>query len=320
MLIPGRILIASLLLKLKLTDVNTKVCYKGAMVNRGEEKQGILYVVATPIGNLEDITLRAIRILKEADLIAAEDTRRAKILLGAHNIFTRVVSLHEHNEKEKSRMIIARLQEGAAVAYISDAGTPGISDPGSHLVEQAHSHKIRVVPVPGASAVSAALSVSGFHAESFLFSGFLPSRENKRRKLLETLRHEARTIIFFESPKRISASLKDMHDILGDRKIVLTRELTKVFEEVRRGVLSGMFDLDQVKEKGEYTLIIEGASQGERTPTDDEIREMLMDAFTDPGTSLRDAVREITNRTGVARNTVYDIAVKLGRFAGKKPS
>lgn len=319
MLVPGRILTAPLLLKLKLTDVNTKVCYKGAMVKASEEKQGVLYVVATPIGNLEDITLRAIRILKEADLIAAEDTRRAKILLGAHNISTKVVSLHEHNEKEKSRMIIARLEEGAAVAYISDAGTPGISDPGSHLVAQAHSHKIRVVPVPGASAVSAALSVSGFPAESFLFSGFLPSRENKRRKFLEDLCHEARTIVLFESPRRIAASLKDIHEILGNRKIVMTRELTKVFEEVRPGTVSGMFDVEPVKEKGEYTLVIEGAPRAEHKPSDDEIREMLMDTLADPAISLRDAVQRIAHRTGIARNTVYDIAVKLRRSDDKKP-
>ena len=307
-----------MLLKPKRTEVNTKVYYEGDMVQSSEQRRGILYVVGTPIGNLEDITLRALSVLREADLIAAEDTRRAKILLGAHNISTKVISLHEHNEKEKSRMIIAMLQRGGNVAYVSDAGTPGISDPGSYLVAQAHSHQIRVVPVPGASAVSAALSVSGFPAESFLFCGFLPSRENKRRDFLATLRGESRTIVFFESPKRIGASLKDIHDLLGDRKVVLTRELTKVFEEVRTGTVSALLSSGLVREKGEYTVMIEGAPTPEQPPADDQIREMLMDVFSDPAASSRDAVREIALLTGLPRKKIYDIAIKLGRPTGEK--
>jgi len=288
------------------------------MVKSADEKQGILYVVATPIGNLEDITLRAIRVLRQVDLIASEDTRRSGILLKAHDIRTRQVSLHEHNEKERSRMIIARLQEGQSIAYISDAGTPCISDPGCRLVEEAHRHQIRVVPVPGASAVIAALSVSGFPAESFLFCGFLPPKESRRRNFLASIRHEEKTIVLFESPKRIVATFKDIHDLLGDRRIVLARELTKVFEEVRPGKISQMLNLEQIKEKGEYTLIIEGASANDRIPSDDEIREMLSRLFSDRSVSLRDAVREISCQTRVARKKIYEIAVELRRLAGEK--
>lgn len=274
------------------------------------EKQGTLYMVATPIGNLEDITLRAIRILKEVDLIAAEDTRHSRILLSAYDIRTPLISLHEHNEKERSRLIISRIQDGFNIAYISDAGTPCISDPGYQLVGAALQHKINVVPVPGASAVIAALSVCGFPADRFLFCGFLPPKENKRRLFLESLRHEEKTIILYESPKRIFDTLRDIFDILGDRQIVVARELTKVFEEVKRGKVSEILEMRAGKAKGEFTLILQGFSSDAEPITDDEIQKKLLGLWTEHHMSLRDAVQYIARQTGASRKKIYDIAVK----------
>ncbi len=211
------------------------------------EKQGTLYMVATPIGNLEDITLRALRVLKEVDLIAAEDTRHSRILLSAYNIKTPLISLHEHNEKERSALIVSRIKGGMSVAYISDAGTPCISDPGYHLVSFALENKISVIPVPGPSALIAALSVCGFPADHFLFCGFLPPKENKRRRFLESIQDEEKTIVFYESPARITDMLKDVYDVLGDRQIVVARELTKVFEEIKRGRISDILSQVSVR-------------------------------------------------------------------------
>ena len=199
------------------------------------ETAGTLYVVATPIGNLEDITLRAIRILKEVRLIAAEDTRRTRILLDKYGISTPLTSLYDQNEAKKSGLLIARLLEGEDVAYVSDAGTPGISDPGYILVREAVSLGIRVAPVPGASALIAALSVSGLPMDSFIFLGFLPSKSMRRRQLLTSLREEERTLIFYESPHRLLASLNDIAALLGDREVVVSREMTKIYEEFLRG-------------------------------------------------------------------------------------
>ncbi|MBU0652528.1 MAG: 16S rRNA (cytidine(1402)-2'-O)-methyltransferase, partial [Proteobacteria bacterium] len=227
----------------------------------GSETAGTLYVVATPIGNLEDITLRAIRILREVRLIAAEDTRRTRILLAKYGISTPLTSLYDQNEAKKSGLLIARLLKGEEVAYVSDAGTPGISDPGYILVREAVSLGIRVAPVPGASALIAALSVSGLPMDSFLFLGFLPSKSTRRRQLLISLREEKRTLIFYESPHRLLASLKDIAALLGDREVVVSREMTKVYEEFLRGpagdVLNG---LRNGTIRGEVTLIVAGRS------------------------------------------------------------
>jgi 16S rRNA (cytidine1402-2'-O)-methyltransferase len=201
----------------------------------GPETAGTLYVVATPIGNLEDITLRAIRILKEVRLIAAEDTRRTRILLDKYEISTPLTSLYDQNEAKKSGLLIARLLKGEDVAYVSDAGTPGISDPGYILVREAVSRGIRVAPIPGASALIAALSVSGLPMDSFVFLGFLPSKSMRRRKLLTSLREDERTLIFYESPHRLLASLKDIAAVLGDREMVVSREMTKIHEKFLRG-------------------------------------------------------------------------------------
>ncbi len=273
-------------------------------------KKGTLYVVATPIGNLEDISLRAIRILREVDLVAAEDTRRTKKLLNAYKISTPLISLHEHNEKEKTELIIFKINSGMNVAYVSDAGTPCISDPGHYLIGFAHAENIRVIPVPGPSAVITALSASGFSADSFLFCGFLPARENKRREFMKSLKDEERTIVFYESPMRVCDSLKTLQQVLGDREIVLARELTKVFEEVKRDKISE-FIIRKTKFKGEITIIIKGGQKNPIALTDAEIINKLKSSLKNKHLSMRDAVAEVVNQTGVSKKKVYDLALRL---------
>lgn len=276
------------------------------------KKQGVLYVVATPIGNLEDITLRALRILKEVDLIAAEDTRHTRILLNAYDIKTPLVSLHEHNEKERSVLIVTKLASGMNVAYVSDAGTPCISDPGYHLVDVAFTNNIRVIPVPGPSAVIAALSVCGLPADQFFFCGFLPPKEGKRRRFLEMIKNIESTLVFYESPARILDALSDINDILGDRQIVLVREATKVFEDIRRGRASELaHDVSGVKSRGEFTVVVQGAVNEPLALSDDDIRAKLTKVRKDQTLSLRDAVAAVTSETGLPRKKIYDLAVKI---------
>jgi 16S rRNA (cytidine1402-2'-O)-methyltransferase len=224
--------------------------------------KGILAIVSTPIGNMEDITLRALRILKEADLIAAEDTRRTGLLLKHFGIEKPLTSYFEGNELKKKEVILSRLKQGDRVALVSDAGTPGISDPGFRLIRAAIEDEIPVIPIPGPSAVITALSVSGLPTDAFLFKGFLPHKSKKRRDLLKELEDARETLIFYESPHRISETLKDVYEILGDREIVLTRELTKVYEEVLRGKVSEL--LNQIggrQLRGEMTLVVSGKTR-----------------------------------------------------------
>lgn len=221
--------------------------------------KGTLYIVSTPIGNLEDITLRALCILKEVDLIAAEDTRHTGILLKHFGIHKPLTSYFEGNEFKKRDLILSRLNQGDQVALVSDAGTPGISDPGFRLIQIAIENHIPIVPIPGPSAVITALSVSGLPTDSFLFKGFLPHKSKKRRDLLKQLEEIKETLIFYESPHRLNETLNDMLEILGDREIVLTRELTKVYEEVLRGKVSEIQNhIIGRKMKGEITLVISG--------------------------------------------------------------
>jgi 16S rRNA (cytidine1402-2'-O)-methyltransferase len=225
-------------------------------------EKGTLYIVSTPIGNMEDITLRALRILKEVDLIAAEDTRRTGLLLKHFGIQALLTSYFQGNEFKKRELILAKLKEGKKVALVSDAGTPGISDPGFRLIQLAIESQLPIVPIPGSSAVITALSVSGLPTDAFLFKGFLPHKSKKRRDLLEELENVRETLIFYESPHRISETLRDILEILGDREIVLTRELTKVYEEIIRGKVTEI--LDQVGDrtlKGEITLVISGKTR-----------------------------------------------------------
>ena len=224
--------------------------------------KGTLYVVSTPIGNREDITLRALRILKEVDLIAAEDTRHTSGLLKHFGIQTPLTSYFEGNELKKKEFILSKLRQGYPVALVSDAGTPGISDPGFRLIQAAIENEISIVPIPGPSAVIAALSVSGLPTDAFLFRGFLPHKSKKRRDLLEQLQEGRETIILYESPHRIIETLKDISDILGDRQMVLVRELTKIYEEVLRGRVSGIRNqITGRKIKGEITLVISGKTR-----------------------------------------------------------
>lgn len=294
-------------------DVNNKKGFDDVYMNNHVEKQqGVLYIVATPIGNLEDITLRAIRVLKEVDLIAAEDTRHTRILLKAYDIYTPLISLHGHNEKERSEMIRSKLAAGTNIAYVSDAGTPCISDPGYRLVDLVRGKDIRVIPIPGPSAVIASLSVCGLPADRFLFCGFLPPKENQRRRFLESIRNEEKTIIFYESPARVADVLNDMMNILGDRQIVLAREITKMFEDIRRGRVSELLSqMSEVKAKGEFTIIAQGALPGPASLTDEDIREKLIQLLEAGLVSLRDAVISVVGETGQSRKRVYDIAVKI---------
>jgi 16S rRNA (cytidine1402-2'-O)-methyltransferase len=278
-------------------------------INDGE---GILYIVATPIGNLEDITFRAIRMLKEVNLVAAEDTRRTRKLLNAYEIPTPLISLHEHNEKEKSLLIIARIKSGMNVAYVTDAGTPCISDPGHHLVKMAQTENIRVIPIPGSSAVTASLSVSGFSADNFVFYGFLPAKGNKRRQFLEEVKNEEKTIVVYESPVRYLTALQDMYDVLGDREIVIARELTKIFEEIKYGKISKFLNSNaQGKTKGEFTIILKGKEKEPIAVTVEETEKKLLQLWKNKKVSLRDAVAEVVQQTGLSRKKVYDLAIKL---------
>ncbi|MCK4385495.1 MAG: 16S rRNA (cytidine(1402)-2'-O)-methyltransferase [candidate division Zixibacteria bacterium] len=223
-------------------------------------ESGVLYVVSTPIGNLEDITLRALRVLKEVDLVAVEDTRRTGLLLKHYGIKNRLESYHDFNKERKAPALIEELKSGKSVAVTSDAGTPGISDPCYLLVKLAVQEKIKVVPIPGASAFLSALVVSGLPTDRFAFEGFLPVKSGKRRKRLEELHEEKRTLIFFESPHRLLKTLEGISEILGERKMVVARELTKKFEEIKRGTpeeIKKYFQKSKIK--GELVLVIEGA-------------------------------------------------------------
>ena len=223
---------------------------------------GILYVIATPIGNLEDVSERALRVLREVDRIAAEDTRRTGRLLAHYGIDKPLTSYHDAAERRKAPALVEALLAGQTLALVSDAGTPLISDPGYRLVRAALDAGISVVPIPGANAATALLSVSGLATDRFVFEGFLPQREGRRRRRLEALRVEPRTIVFYESPHHVERTLAEIAEILGDRAIVVGRELTKVFEEIVRGTVSSVRGTIAAKSpRGEYTIVIAGASE-----------------------------------------------------------
>ena len=294
-------------------DVNfKKPVTDGFMQDSPQSRNGALYIVATPIGNLEDITLRALRILKEVDLIAAEDTRHTRKLLSACSISTRLISLHEHNEKKKSAFLIAQLARGLNVAYVSDAGTPGIADPGQSLVEAAHIAGIRVVPVPGPCAAVAALGVAGFISDHFLFYGFLPARPAAKTREIENLKACRQTLIFYEAPGRFGDTLARMKQILGDREIVVGREMTKMHEEIRRGRISEFLEGRLLgAEKGEFVIVVRAEESPERVASDEDIEESLKLLFASENCSVRDAADRVSLQTGASRKKVYGLAVKL---------
>ena len=270
---------------------------------------GTLYVVATPIGNLEDVTLRALRILRDVSLIAAEDTRRTARLLQHYSISTRTTSLHEHNERARTPALIAHLQAGESIALVSDAGTPALSDPGAHLVAAAHAGGIRVEPVPGASAALAVLSASGFDDKEFLFVGFPPSRSKARKKWLLRLSKEERPLVMYEAPHRIWVTLGDAAEILGDRLVALGREVTKLHEELVVRPISGHIAA-ATEGRGEYTLVIKGASANvdpATAPAPLCLQREFGELTELRGLGRRQAIRELAEQHGLSARTVFDV-------------
>jgi 16S rRNA (cytidine1402-2'-O)-methyltransferase len=280
---------------------------------------GGLYVVATPIGNLADITLRALRTLAGVDLIAAEDTRHTARLLAHYRIHTPMVSCHEHNEAQRIPELIDKIRAGAAVALVSDAGTPSVSDPGYRLVRAAVARGVDVFPIPGVSAAVTALCVAGMPTDAFLFIGFTPRKTGKRRELLQSLAAEPRTLIFYESPRRVAAFLEEVREILGDRPAVLGREMTKLHEEFIRGILSeiqsALARRDTVK--GECTLLVEGAAPDESIAEDD-LAEALREALAQPGARLSSLAKTFAQRYHLSRKAVYEMALNIQKEADKR--
>lgn len=274
-------------------------------------KKGALYIIATPIGNLEDITLRALRVLREVDLIAAEDTRHSRKLLSHFGISKPLTSYFDHNKNIKGALILEKLQEGMSVALISDAGTPCISDPGYQLIRDAWSSGVNVVPIPGPCAAVAALSASGLPVDSFVFEGFLPNRSGKRRDKLLRLKDEGRVLIFYEAPVRILATLLDVMEILGDRDAVLAREVTKIHEEFLRGKVSEILDTMEARMiKGEIVLMIAPSPPDEKEHGD-MVETLLSRYILEEGMSVKDAVKRVVLETGEAKSGVYRQALKL---------
>lgn len=273
-----------------------------------------LYIVATPIGNLEDITLRALRILTEVGLIAAEDTRRTRHLLNAYEIKTPLTSYHEHNKKTKLVHLLNRLEE-KDIALVSEAGMPGLSDPGYELIVASAQRGIQVVPVPGPSVVVTALAVSGLPTRQFAYFGFLPRKKGERRRLLESVAEEPRTIVSFESPHRLTTTLKDLKEVLGDRRIAIGRELTKIHEEVFRGKISEAIE-HFTAPKGEFTLVIEG-KLGKRKPAlTTEIREVLSHLH-DQGIGAKEAIAQLSRDSGISKKELYRAWLQLGSSASR---
>jgi 16S rRNA (cytidine1402-2'-O)-methyltransferase len=272
---------------------------------------GVLYVVATPIGNLEDITLRALRILKEVDLIAAEDTRHTRKLLSHYGIATPLTSYYDQIEASKALELIRQLQAGKTVALVSDAGTPGISDPGYRLVKGAAEAGIVVIPVPGVSTLTALLSIGGLPTDRFVFEGFLPAKNSHRRKALDRLKHEERTLVLFESPHRLLDMLADLEELCGDRQIVIGRELTKIFEEALRGSVSDVRTrLEGRKIKGEIALLVAGRSAAGETKETPPLAEEI-GLLQSQGLALKEIAQVLSERHGVPRREVYALGVQL---------
>ena len=266
-----------------------------------------LYLVATPIGNLEDVTLRALRVLKEVRLIAAEDTRTTRKLLSHYDIHTRLTSYHEHNKVQRLPVILSALEEGD-VALVSDAGTPVISDPGLELVRAAVANGVQVTSIPGPSAVTTALATSGMVGDRFLFLGFLPRRKGERQAILRSVSRLPYTLVLFEAPHRIQATLADMRDVLGDRPVAVAREATKLYEEVFRGSLSQAME-HFTQPRGEFTLVVEGATATE-APSPQDAEEMLRNLLGH-GVTHREAREQVAADTGIPRREVYRLWLEM---------
>lgn len=275
-------------------------------------EKGSLYICPTPIGNLEDITLRTLRILKEVDLIAAEDTRHTIKLLNHYEIKNPLISYHEHNKREKGNKLIGKLENGLNIALVTDAGTPGISDPGEDIISLAIDEGIDVVALPGATASITALVISGLPTDKFVFEGFLPSKKNDRIKELERLKTETRTIILYESPYRVVNLLEDMKKVFGNRKISISRELTKIYEETFRGTIDeGLNKFMEEKPRGEFILIVDGGDLIETDPYENiSIKEHLK-SYIDDGLTKKDAVKKVADLRDIPKNLVYKESIEI---------
>lgn len=277
-----------------------------------DPKPGTLYVVGTPIGNLEDITFRAVRILQTVDIIAAEDTRHTGKLLQHFQVKTPQVSYHEHNRTSRIPELLEHLVNNKAIALVSDAGMPGISDPGYELVKACIEAGITVVPIPGASAAITALSASGLPTDRFVFEGFLPAKSQQRQEYLESLQTESRTLIFYESPHRLRDTLQDLAEVWGsDRQIVLGRELTKLYEEFWRGTIAeAIAHYNQREPQGEYTLVVAGIPASQPQLTEEELKAELKQLISQ-GISRSQASRQLAKFTSLPRRQLYQLALSI---------
>ena len=272
--------------------------------------KGTLYIVSTPIGNLEDITLRALKVLKDVDVIAAEDTRRSSKLLTHYGISKPLISYWGEKEKVRSTEILERLHAGQSVALISDAGTPGISDPGAVLIRKALEEAIDVVSIPGVTALIAALSVSGISTDEFTFMGFLPARKSQRQKVLKDLSYEQRTLVFYEAPHRILETLSDMEEIFGERKAAVIKEISKIYEEVIRGNISEVFrTLEKTTIAGEYVIVMEGRAEEKKLMSDDALQEVS--TLMKKGLGRKEAVKKVAEAYGLSKKELYDKSLKV---------
>ena len=273
---------------------------------------GTLYVVATPIGHRDDITLRALKILDQVDLIAAEDTRKTRRFLELHGINGSFISYHEHNENERTPQILTKLQNGASIALVSNAGTPTMSDPGYRLIKSAARNDVTIVPVPGVSAAATALSVAGLPTDTFTFAGFLPKKKGKRLKQLDELAQEPRTLIFYESPKRILTLINEIIDTMGDRYGVLAREMTKLHEEFIRGRLSEILEILETRSgiKGECTLVVTGWDES-RTADGETVKNEIQDQLKSSKESVSMLAKKISQKYGISKNKVYQEALRI---------
>lgn len=271
-----------------------------------------LYIVSTPIGNLEDITLRALNTLKEVDIIACEDTRTSGKLLSHYGIKKPLVSYHKHNEIEKSKELLSELLEGKSIAVVTDAGTPGVSDPGYRIVKLSSENGVEVLPIPGASATLAALSVSGLPTSSFTFFGFPPRQKKRLNEYLLKIKDYPETLVFYESPKRVIQTLEAMIEVFGDRQASVSREITKMYEETLRGILSEIKEVLENKDsiKGEFTLVVEGALN-DKDEFDSETVDKLLEILRKEGLTLKDAVKQITADSGISKSKIYKKALQI---------
>ncbi|MBS0012764.1 MAG: 16S rRNA (cytidine(1402)-2'-O)-methyltransferase [Desulfobacterales bacterium] len=282
---------------------------------RPNSAAGTLYVVATPIGNMGDITYRAVDVLHNADLIAAEDTRHTARLLAHYAIETPLISCHEHNESQRISLLLQKLESGGQLALVSDAGTPMVSDPGYRLVAAALEAGIKVVPIPGACAAVAALSVSGLAVDRFCFAGFLPKKKKQRQEMLTGLASAEETLIFYESPRRLEALLRDLQDHLGDRTAVVAREITKRYEEFLRGTLSVLLDAVSRREsvKGEVTVLVSGFTEDNRDPAvlDRDLRNEIDSALSGQTVSPSKLAAELARKYRMPKGRVYKMILEI---------